>query len=304
MELPVRLQVFLVVARRMSFSRAAEELFISQPAVTKHVKDLEDHYNTRLFERNGNRKITLTNAGYLLLSYVEKLRLSYNEMNFEMSHMSDRLSGEIRLEASTSVAYFVLPGLLAKFHQAYPEIKVHLTNESSKDIEKKLLKKEIDFGIIESPSYSPKLKYDNFLDDEIVTVVNRNNPVFAKGAISVKQLADLPVILREKGSGTLEVLTEFLKDYNIDVDKMNVEMKFASSVAIKAYLKKSNCLAFLSVYTVLEELQRGEFSIVKLKEAKIERKFQFVTNEETDSALIDLLKSFLKKSIEFKHTTV
>ena len=132
-----RLKVFCCVARNLSYTKAAQELFISQPAITKHVQELETQYKVRLFERLGTR-IALTDAGKLLFDRSEQILEDYNRLAYEMSLLQGEYTGELRLGASTTIAQYVLPPLLAQFTSKFPKVKVSMLNGNTRDIEQAL----------------------------------------------------------------------------------------------------------------------------------------------------------------------
>ena len=132
-----RLKVFHSVATNLSFTKASKELFISQPAISKHIHELEVQYKTPLFDRVGSH-IGLTHAGELLLSHTKQLLAAYRQMDFEMNLLTDNFAGELRLGASTTISQYVLPPVLASFIKKFPEIKVSLLNGNSRDIEQAL----------------------------------------------------------------------------------------------------------------------------------------------------------------------
>src|ERR1035437_5923923 len=144
--LDFRLKVFQCVAQNLSFTKASNQLFITQPAITKHIKELESEFEVKLFDRIGN-KISLTQAGNILLSYTDHILSLHNEVKFELSQLKGNLEGNLRLGASTTIAQYVIPAALAKFNERFPEIKLSLLNGNTEFIEHKLLKNEIDIGI-------------------------------------------------------------------------------------------------------------------------------------------------------------
>src|SRR3970282_1786977 len=143
-----RLKVFFTVANKLSFTKAATELFITQPAVSKHNQELEEQYKIKLFERNGS-KILLTKAGELLLKHTKNIFEIYREIDFDLSALINQQQGMLRLGASTTISQYIIPPLLARFHQKLQDIKVTLLNGNTEQIEKALLNKEIEIGILE-----------------------------------------------------------------------------------------------------------------------------------------------------------
>lgn len=270
-----RLQVFYTVAKRLNFTKAANALFITQPAVTKHIQELEQHFQLKLFERNGNQ-IQLTAAGEVLLQHTEQLLALYRNMEEEMNDLANRHQGLLKLGASSTVAQYVIPPLLAGFHKKYPNIEIALYNGNTEQIEQALTNKEIDLGIIEGHSKNKLIKYISFLDDEIVLITNAQNSRAKKVVTKPEELKQLPLLLREHGSGTLEVILHALQPFNIKLSHLNVEMQLGSTESIKTYLMHSNCYAFISVHAIQSELQNNVFKRVEVKFLQIKRPFYLI----------------------------
>ena len=169
-----RLRVFSCVAKNLSFTKASQELFISQPAITKHIQELETMYQTRLFERMGN-KISLTDAGRLLLEHCEKILEEYGRLEYEMNLLRNEHIGKLRLGASTTIAQYVLPPLLARFIEKFPQVSLSLFNGNSLEVEKALQEHRIDLALVEGNIRQPNLKYTSFLQDELVPVVHTHS---------------------------------------------------------------------------------------------------------------------------------
>ena len=166
-----RLKVFQSVAKNLSFTKASQELFVSQPAITKHIQELEAYYQTRLFDRQGS-KISLTKSGELLLKHSEKILDDYKQLEYEMHLLHNEYIGELKLGASTTIAQYVLPPLLADFIAKFPQINLSLINGNSRGVEAALQEHRIDLGLVEGIFRLPNLKYTPFLQDELVAVVH------------------------------------------------------------------------------------------------------------------------------------
>lgn len=288
-----RLQVFHTVARRLNFTKAADELFITQPAVTKHIHEIEQYFKIKLFDRNGT-KIKLTPAGETLLQHTEQLFAIYRTLEFEMNTLSQSHTGKLRLGASTTVAQYVLPPVLAAFHKKFPEIIITLTINNTEQIEQALQNKEIDLGIIEGHSKKNGIKYTQFIKDEIVLVSHINNPLAKKLTIHPDELKSIPLLLREPGSGTLEVIAHALKPFGIKISQLQNEMQLGSTESMKLYLLHSNCMAFLSIHAILNELQNKVCCIIDVKGLNIERFFYFIQPQGQAEKLPELFMKFAK----------
>lgn len=292
--LDFRLQVFYTVAKRLNFTKASAELYISQPAVTKHIKELEAAYKTTLFERSGNKKIVLTPSGEILLQYADQLLNIYRELDFDMNQLLKQHKGILRLGASTTVAQYVIPPVLAMFHKKFKDIQVQLTTGNTEEIEHALLNKEIEAGIIEGISRNPQIKYETYLQDELVLVSAGNNTAIKKDALKPDELKNYPLLMREPGSGTLEVIAHALKPYQIKLADLQIEMQLGSTESIKSYLLHSNCLAFISIHAILKELKNNECRIIDIKGLAIERPFHFIQLHGQPSSLAELFTRFTR----------
>ncbi|MEO5648935.1 MAG: LysR substrate-binding domain-containing protein [Ginsengibacter sp.] len=286
-----RLQVFQAVAKRLNFTKAAAELYITQPAVTRHIQELELQFKVKLFDRNGSR-IKLTHAGDTLLQHTEQLFAIYRNLEFEMNNLLQKHNGKLRLGASTTIAQYVLPPVLAAFYKKFKEAQITLTTHNTERIEQALLNKEIDLGIIEGRSKNVSIKYSEFLKDEIVLVTANKNTVVKKETILPKELPQIPLLLREPGSGTLEVISHSLKAFGIKIRDLKIEMQLSSTESMKSYLKHASCMAFLSRASVMSELQNNEFRIVDIKGLRIERYFYFIQLHGPAESLPELFMKF------------
>jgi len=292
--LDFRLQVFYTVAKRLNFTKASAELYISQPAVTKHIKELEAQFKVSLFERSGNKRILLTPAGEMLLQYAERLLEIYRELDYDMNLLVKQHSGVLRIGASTTVAQYIIPPILAQFHKKFKDIKVLLITGNTEEIELALLNKEVEFGIIEGISRNPQIRYEEYLNDELVLVSALNNPIIKKDVIKPEELLTYPLLLREPGSGTLDVIAHALKPHNLKLSDLHIEMQLGGTESIKSYLLHSNCLAFLSIHSILKELKNNECRIIDIKGLTIERPFNFIQHYGQPSSLTELFIRFAR----------
>jgi DNA-binding transcriptional LysR family regulator len=271
-----RLKVFYTVALRLNFTKAATELYISQPAVSKHIQELEETYKTKLFERNGS-KIALTPAGEILLKNTKNIFELYREIDFDMSAFINERQGLLRLGASTTISQYIISPVLARFHQKQKDIKVNLLNGNTEQIENALINKEIEIGIVEGQSKNQSIKYIPFLKDELVLVCNTQNPLVKQNKISLEDLKAMKFITRERGSGTLEVIEYALKQLSVKLTDLQIEMQLGSTESIKSYLLNSDCFAFMSIHAISNELKNNELIVLDVENLSIERFFYIIT---------------------------
>ncbi|MGA0559535.1 LysR substrate-binding domain-containing protein [Larkinella sp. VNQ87] len=270
-----RLKVFYTVARHRSFTKASAELFITQPAVTKHVKALEDTLGLRLFDRKGN-SIVLTPPGEVLFRYAGQIFDLYQEALFELNSFKSQQKGSLRLGASTTIAQYLISPLLAAYYERYPTIQLSLLTGNTEMIEQAVSAKDIDLGIVEGKKHHAGLKYHDFLEDELVAVVHANSRYSRLKEITLEELTNLPLVLRERGSGTLEVLETALQERGIRPSSLTVVMHLGSSESIKSFLEHANCLSILSSRAIEKEVRTGQLKVVSIKDFRLPRTFSFV----------------------------
>ena len=289
-----RLKVFLSVAKRLNFTKAAEELGITQPAVSKHIQEIERFYKIKLFDRAGS-KIRLTPAGIIMVEYAEQIFETYRQLSFKFSTLNERAEGNLRIGASTTIANYVLPAIIAAFKKKYPDVGISLMVENTEKIENALEENQLDCAIVEGSTRNKNLKYSEFLEDEIVLTANANHPLAKLDKIDSAQLKKIPLLMRESGSGTLQVIGKALKDAGYKVEDLKIEMQLGSTEGIKNYLSNSNCMAFLSVYSVMKELRDNQLSIIDVYGLSINRYFLFVEQHGNNTDLIKLFNDFAYK---------
>lgn len=265
------------VAANLSFSKAAQVLFMSQPAISKHIKALEKQYKTNLLERKGN-SVQLSEAGKLLYTRLMEARKIRDQLEFELSTLKDHLEakGQLRLGASTTVALYILPKILSAFHQKYPDVKISLLNRNAETITNALINEEIDVGIVEARNRRSDIVYKPFMNDEVVAVCSARSELAQKGSISILEVKSYPVVLREQGSGTLAALKQALGKHGIRLSDLKVGIRLAGTEALKNFLKEDYCLGFLPKRSLYKELRDKELVEVNIEGLHIQREFYFI----------------------------
>lgn len=291
--LSTRHEIFIEVAVNLSFSRASEVLFISQPAISKHIKALEAYYKTTLFERKGNT-IHLSQGGKLLLQRLKEAKKIQNQLEFELSVLKDQLraKGQLKLGASTTVALYIIPKILSAFHQEYPEVKISLLNRNTDTIVKALADQDIDIGIVEGKKKNSAILYEPFVTDEVVAVCSAKSPIAKKRSLTIQDIKQYPVVLREQGSGTLAALKYNLEKGGVKLSELKVSVRLAGTEALKNFLREDYCLGFLPKGSVLKELRDGDLVAVHIEKFQILRNFFFIQRHGTDSN--ELNKAFIR----------
>ena len=284
--------VFISVTENLSFSKAANDLHISQPAITRHIKELEERYKTTLFERKGN-KIYLTTAGEKVYHAFKKISQQYRNLDFEIGQLHHNFSGEFKLGASSTISQYVIPKIIASFHKRYPQIQIYLLNGNSFEMENLLLDNKIDLALVENQSTQSGVQYTNFLDDELIIVTGKNSVYAKHDTISLQDLTQIPIVLREQGSGTLEVIQHTLKKQNIHFEQLNTLIHLGSTESIKNFLQDFDGLAIVSEKAVQNELYLQTLVKIKIVGFSISRKFRIAYKQGHKSKQVELFENFL-----------
>ncbi|MFI3239611.1 MAG: LysR substrate-binding domain-containing protein [Bacteroidales bacterium] len=291
-----RLKVFVTVAETMSFTKCADILHISQPAVTKHIKELERHISKPLFIRLGS-KIEISEAGKSLLPFARNVLNSYMLLNESVApENTTEIEGTLRIGASTTISQYLLPRILALFHKIYPKVEIIVLSENSEEITNSLVNQTIDFGIVEDDIKKPSLHYQSWAKDEIVLVTSTLNKKLKEDIIDIQLLTKLPLIVRETGSGTLSVIEHALNQKGITRKDINIQMQLGNSESIIRYLQHSDCYALISLTAVSEALTNNKLRIIDISDINIHRQFRFVYLHGTTSRLIERFKEFCIKN--------
>lgn len=251
-----RLQVFHAVAKHLSFTKAAEALFMTQPAVTFQIKQLEEHFNARLFER-GHGQIALTEAGRVVYDYAERILGLSNEMDARMKDMTGQLAGPLLIGASMTVAEYLLPPVLGEFSAQYPGLVPRLMVANSEQVQNQVAEHTLDIGFVESDSQLPSLVSETVCEDELLVVCAPSHPLARLRAVGAEALAQHAYISREPGSGTREVTDNYLLKAGIAPDSLQPVIELGSPEALKGVAATGRGFAIMSRATVVKEARLG-----------------------------------------------
>lgn len=291
-----RLQVFHAVAKQLSFTKAAEVLFMTQPAVTFQIKQLEEHFNTRLFDR-GHGKIALTPAGEVVLGYAEKILGLSSEMDVRLSELTGEIGGSLMVGASTTIAEFMLPGILGEFKSTYPNVRSRLIVGNSESIETRVLEHAIDIGFIESLSHEPNLECDICCDDELVVICHPRFPLARHKELTPQKLLEHPFISREPGSGTREFTENYLRSAGVALDQLNLVMEMGSPIALNGVVQTGLGFAIASRASVSKEQRLGDIVAIPLKPRLIRTLSMVYPKEKFRSRLVATFVDFASERL-------
>jgi DNA-binding transcriptional LysR family regulator len=268
-----RLVVFRAVAEQLSFRKAAEELYLTQPAVSLQIKALEEDIGVLLFDRTGSH-ITLTAAGKVLLDYCEQVKTLLAQTEHAIAALSGEHSGELALGASTTIAQYVLPRLLGEFCREHPRVHPTLVSGNTEHIVEAVERQKISLGFIEGPARSRDVKTEPFLEDELVLIASTAHEWAERTSVSCSEVASIPLLMRERGSGTRHVIELALERQGVRRNSMHIVMELDSTEAIKSAVEAGLGVGFVSRWAIAKDLRLGNtFKIVEVEGLSIKREF-------------------------------
>lgn len=285
-----RLQVFSSVARLLSFTKAAEVLHMTQPAVTFQIRQLEDYFNTRLFDRTHNR-VNLTEAGECVKQYADQILSLYNEMDNEVRRMTGDVSGLLVIGASTTIGEYVVPKLLGEFKMAYPEVQVRLQVANTQGIIAMVENNELDVGIVEGSVSNKNLATEIYQEDELVFVCPPDHELAKQPKVNVNDIKEFPFVAREEGSGTREVIENYFSQAGLDFSDLHLVMEFGSPESIKSAVASGLGISIMSRATLEKEIKMDVLSAISLK-PPLKRRFRIVHQKQ--KFRVRAMEEFLK----------
>ena len=276
-----------------SFTRAADKMFLTQPTLTKHIKNLEDAVGTLIINR-ASKGLSLTPEGQVLYSYAKRMIRLREEAKEKILEMREHEAGHVFLSASTIPATYILPRLLGQLRKSYPDIRVHLQTCDIEETQQLILNGQAEMGVIGKEPYDKRLYAETLWKDELVLIAPPDHPGLERGqAVSMEQLLKEPFVVRERGSGTRENIEGYLqKQYHLTLAAFNVVGEMGSSEAIKEAVIGGLGLSIISLYAVERELKQGLLTIVPLEGGNIERNFYLIYRKHQH--LLNYHKRFLE----------
>lgn len=261
------LRIFASVAEQGGFSRAAAVLRLSQPAVSKSVRELEREVGAPLFERGG-RTPRLTEPGALLFARARELFAVERSAEEELRVLRGLQGGVLRIGASTTVITYLLPAYLARFRAAYPDVVLRVASANTRNIARALLERRLDVALVEGPVTDERIEVVPWRDDELVVICHPDHPLAARRRIQLSDLVSEPFIVRERGSGTREVAEQALAFHGVH---LTVAMQLASTEAIKQAVAAGLGLAIVSRSAIDDQLALGRVAVLPLRGVSLQR---------------------------------
>lgn len=288
-----KLRIFHEVVKELNMTKVAEKLYISQPAVSQAIHELENELDVRLFDRIG-KKLYITYEGELFHKYVRRILNIYDEVDRVIKESKNIEKGKLNIGASTTIGIYILPELIGDFKRKYKGIEVSLIIENTQNIINLLLENKIDFAFVEGPVYSDEIIVEDFCEDELVFIASKNHPWSKLQTIEPEDILKEKVIMRELGSGTREIVSKFLGDKNLEY---NMVLELGNTEAIKKAVEADLGVSCISKRCIENEVKINKISSVKINNHKLKRSLTLVYHK--DKYMTRVMNSFIKESKEY-----
>lgn len=276
--LDVRIKTFITLVHLKSFTKTAEALNLTQPAVSQHIRFLENYYEVNLIKKEG-RVFSITREGMLLMKYSKELEAIYSKIEQELKKES-KIKKVHKIGATLTIGGYVLPVILGRHKNLNPNVDILLQVNNTEEVIDKLINKKIDLALVEGPFDRKNFKYKKLKDDELVLAVSPKHEFAHQKEIELDDIINGKLILREKGSGTRKVFENRLKYIGYDSEDINPYMEVGDISAIKSLVESNLGYTIISKETIKEELNRRTIVIIPIKDIHIYREFNFLYMEE------------------------
>ncbi len=274
------MRVFITVADKKNFSKAAKSLSLTQPAVSFQIQTLEQYYQTMLFDRV-NRHVKLTAAGELLLDYAVHMNNLQAELERNMQQLTGHVKGELLVGASTTIGEYILPYVVGAFKQNYPDVNATIQIMNTQGIAEAVNNKSFDLGIIEGPvEVTENMELIPFLEDELVLAIPADHPFAAKESITLDELKTLPYITREPGSGSRLIFEQALIDADFDIEELHMVMELGSTTSIKSAIMGGLGISTISKWAIQDLLKTGKVTALNIEGLTLKRTFNIILNND------------------------
>jgi DNA-binding transcriptional LysR family regulator len=270
-----RLRVFRSVARHLNFRIAAEELLLTQSAVTQQIKALESELDVPLFDRGGGR-VSLTPAGASLLPFAERLAALAEEAREAVAAAAGDHAGRLALGASQTIGQYLLPKLIAGFLQENPNVQISVMGGNTQTILEALVEHRVQLCLIEGPAMRRDVQVEPFMEDHMVCVVPSGHE-WADEQIDLQQLAQASMVTRELGSGSRRIVEQALQQAGVEVKKLRIAMTFDSTEGLLSAVEAGLGIAFVSRWAVRNQLALGTLKVARVRDLNLSRMFSLAT---------------------------
>ena len=281
-----QLYVFTKVVEHKSFSKAAEDIFLSQSTVSAHIQALEKMLNIKLFDRVGRESI-LTPQGERLYQWALKLLLLKDQALLDLKEGMTDLRGIIRIAASSVPGQFMIPRMVKQFRGQYPEVTFHINQSSSKNVAEKVLNGSVDVGVLGDKYENDKLRYIPLLKEKLVLITSNQNEIV--GPVNIEDILDYPFVMRHSNSGTNALLERFLKRRKINKDQINIIAFTESGQSLMQFVIQDIAISITSEITASEYSSYNMLKMHEINGFNDERYFYLVYNINKTQSLLSKL---------------
>ncbi len=285
-----KLKIFYETAQTLNMTKVAKALYISQPSVSQAIQELEDELGVKMFDRIGKR-LSLTYEGEVYLNYVRRVLNLYDEGLDKIRNINNNQGGKIVIGASTTIGIYILPDIIKNFVENNEKIEISLIIENTENIEQLILENKIDFAFVEGKVHSEELIYENFWEDELVFIKQYNSEWEEREYINKSVLTKENFIMRERGSGTREIVEKYLEDNKIDY---NIFMELGSTEAIKKSVEAGLGIGCVSSQCIKDELKGNKLSKLTFNKNKIKRNLRLIIHK--DKFISNNMKLFIDEA--------
>ncbi len=289
----IKLLTFITVARKKNFTRAGNALNITQPAVSQHIKALEEYYSVKLMHKCG-KQMELTEEGTLLFKHALELDRLSKMIRLELENKSAIIK-KYNVGATLTIGGYVLPTIIGQYRKVHENIDIILHVENTEAILKKLFNGEINMGVIEGPFDRSRVNYKKYRDDELVLAFSPIHPFAHRGSVSIEEVLQDKLILREKGSGTRKVFEDRLLASGYKLEDMNLYMEIGSIMALISLVESNLGCTIISKEAIKSSLKDNRLKTIPIKDFEIYREFNFIYLDELNRSFIDKFIKFCQE---------
>lgn len=285
---PRKLKIFLTVYEYGSMSEAAKKLYMTQPAVSQAILELEDELKVKLFDRI-NKKLLLTYPGEILLEYARRILALIEEAESMIEDIANMNTGKLRIGASTTIGTYLLPEMIRKFNEKYKNIDIPFAIDNTGAIENMVLDNRIDIGLVEGPVHSKEIIVEPYIDDELYLICSKDHPWAGRKSIKPEEIKEENLIIREQGSGTREVFENTMSKYNLTYKITHV---LNNTEAIKKAVEANIGVSVVSGIAIKEEVKSGRLLKINMEGVRFVRNFNIIYHK--DKYRSKLFNEFIK----------
>lgn len=271
-----KLKIFFETAKCLNMTKVAKSMYISQPSISQAVAELENDLNVKLFDRIG-KKLYLTHEGEIYFEYSRRILNLYEEANNTIKNSVSGQKGKIVIGASTTIGIYILPEIIKEFNELYKNIEISLIIENTQIIEKLIMENKVDIALVEGYVTSTELEVQSVGKDELVFIANPKNTIFLKDEITLDDLEKEKFIMRELGSGTREIVENYLKNNGCNY---NIHMELGNTEAIVRIVESGLGIACVSFKAIGDRINNGSIKDIKIQNVKVGRDLYLIYHKD------------------------